>query len=208
MKLRSAIIAVIFVLIFATAQLILDSSNLGQVYAQIPTVSIPTVTGTASGPMVTVRPDSGEAQINVRSGPGTSYDKVGVLLVGQTVPAKGRSSGGDWIMVEYVGAPGNIAWVHAPLVSLSSGNLPVVEPPPTPTPLVTNTIDPTLAAQFIVTVEPSRLPTFTEPPPIVYPTFPAAQAAPQRAGIPMGLVIIVLASVGLFVGLFTLAQGK
>jgi hypothetical protein len=179
------------------------------VLAQIPTVDIPTVTGTPSGPIVTVKQDAGENQINVRAGPGTYYDKVGVLLLGQTAPAKGKSSGGDWILIEYIGAPNNAAWVHAPLVSIPPGTtLPVVEPPPTPTPQVTNTIDPTLAAQFIITVAPTRLPTFTAPPPLAIPTFQAVSASQQRGGIPMGLVIISLAAVGLFIGLFSLAQRR
>jgi len=177
-------------------------------FAQIPTLDIPTVTGTPSGPMITVRPDSGEAQINVRSGPGTYYDKVGLLLVGQSVPAKGKSPGGDWIMIEYIGAPGNTAWVHTPLVSVSSGILPIVEPPPTPTPLITNTIDPTLAAQFIITAAPSRLPTFTAPPPLSVPTFVSAPSETVRNSLPMGIVIISLAAIGIFIGLFTLAQTK
>ena len=50
------------------------------------------------------------------------------------------------------------------------GPLPIVEPPPSPTPQYTATIDPTLAAQFVITIQPTRLPTFTEPAPIVIPT--------------------------------------
>ncbi len=178
------------------------------VHAQVPTVDIPTVTSSPSGPMIKVRADAGEEQINVRSGPGTFYDKVGVLLIGQTAPAKGRSTGGEWIMVEYLGAPGNVAWVYAPLVDiLSPSLLTVVEAPPTPTPVMTNTIDPTLAAQFVVTSEPTRLATFTAPPPLNLPTFEPVMAS-SRGGIPMGLVIIGLAAIGLSIGLFTLAQGK
>lgn len=178
------------------------------VYAQVPTVDIPTVTSSPSGPMIKVRADADQEQINVRSGPGTFYDKVGVLLIGQTAPAKGRSTGGEWIMVEYLGAPGNVAWVYAPLVDvLSPLLLPVVEAPPTPTPVMTNTIDPTLAAQFIVTIEPTRLSTFTAPPPLNLPTFEPAIAS-SRGGLPIGLVIVGLAAIGLSIGLFTLAQGK
>ncbi len=174
---------------------------------QQPTVAIPTVTGTPQGPIVTVRED-GEPVINVRSGPGIFYTKVGVMLKGQTLPAIGKSTGGDWILIEYPGVTGGEAWVYSPFVNLSPGAvLPIVEPPPTPTPLFTNTIDPTLAAQFIVTVMPTRLPTFTEPAPINIPTYEAAEWS-GTDGLPMGLVIIALFSIGAFIGLFTLAQGK
>jgi len=174
---------------------------------QQPTVSIPTVTGTPQGPIITVRED-GEAVINVRSGPGIFYTKVGVMLKGQTLPAIGKSTGGDWILIKYPGVTGGEAWVYAPFVSLSPGSvLPIVEPPPSPTPLYTNTIDPTLAAQFVVTIMPTRLPTFTEPAPINIPTYEAAGWSGTE-GLPMGLVIIALFSIGAFIGLFTLAQGK
>ncbi|MEJ5201103.1 MAG: SH3 domain-containing protein [Anaerolineales bacterium] len=178
------------------------------VMAQAPTVDIPTVTSSPSGPMITVRPDADQQQINVRSGPGTFYDKVGVLLVGQQAPAKGRSAGGEWILIEYPGVPSGTAWVYAPLVNLTPGELPIVEAPPTPTPLLTSTIDPTLAAQFIVTVAPTRLPTFTEPPPLSIPTFPPNPTAGTAGGIPMGLIIVSIAAVGIIIGIFTFAQSR
>jgi uncharacterized protein YraI len=174
--------------------------------SQQPTVQIATVTSTPSGPMITVRSDQ-EEYINVRSGPGIFYEKVGVLLKGQQAPAKGRSAGGDWIIIDYPGVPGGIAWVYAPFVNLTPGNLPIVEPPPTPTALFTPTIDPTLAAQFIVTTAPTRLPTFTPPPPLVVPTFSASNGG-KLAGIPAGFIIVSLLAGGIFLGLFSLTQGR
>ena len=177
--------------------------------AQIPTGTIATVTGTPTGPVVTVRLDIDQPQINVRAGPGTTYDKVGVLLVGQSAIAKGRTLGGDWILIIYDGAPGNEAWVHQSLVNITPGELPVVEPPAMPTPLVTLTIDPTMAAQFVVTIAPTRLPTFTPPPPLQIPTYAAdTNAGGIASKVPMGMVIIGLAAVGLFLGLFAIAQGR
>lgn len=179
-----------------------------KILAQAPTVDIPTVTSSPSGQLATVKEDADQMQINVRSGPGTFYDKVGVLLANQTVPAKGRSAGGDWILIDYPGVANGLAWVYAPLVNLTPGNLPVVEPPPTPTPLATVTIDPTLAAQFVITMVPTRLPTFTEPAPLVIPTFQEVSKAGTQGGIPMGLVIIGITALGTLIGIFTLAQGR
>jgi hypothetical protein len=109
-------------------------------------------------------------EINVRSGPGVDYALVGRLPEGAQVPAIGRSIGGDWVQIRFAEAEGGIAWVYAYLVTLS-GEVPLVEPPPTPTPRTTPTVDPTLAAQFIVEIAPTRLPTFTPPPPLVIPTY-------------------------------------
>jgi hypothetical protein len=72
---------------------------------------------------------------------------------------------------------------------------------------MTATIDPTLAAQFIVTVAPTRLPTFTPPPPLVIPTFqnPTAAVVP---GVPMGLIIVVLFTIGVLLGVFSFVQRR
>jgi len=167
----------------------------------------PTVTSTASGPMAVVVPGP-EPQINIRSGPGTTYDKVGVLLVGQKAPAKGRSSGGLWVMIEYPGVPGGVAWVWSAYVRIEPNvELPIIEPPPTPTPLVTNTIDPTLAAKFVVTLAPTRLPTYTPPPPLSIPTFEAESGA-TVGNVPMGFIIAGLAALGLLFGLISFAQSR
>ena len=178
------------------------------VSAQIPTVDIATVTGTAIGPYIVVRQDAEQTQINVRSGPGTFYDKVGVLLTGQQVPAKGRSVGGEWVYIEYPGVTGSAAWVYSPLVEVFGGELSIVEPPPTPTPLITATIDPTLAAQFVVTNAPTRLPTYTEPAPLAIPTFNAVENDQGVAGIPVGMIILVIFGLGVLLGVVSMAQGR
>lgn len=175
--------------------------------AQIPTGSVPTVTSTPLGAYITVK--SGEQdQINLRAGPSSVYyDIVGVLVVGQQVPALGVSSGGDWIQVAYPGAPGGVAWVYEPLITVS-GSLPIIDPPPTPTPRVTPTIDPTLAAQFLIEVPPTRLPTYTPAPPISIPTFPAEASAATTDRVPMGMLIVGMAALGLFGMLISFLRGR
>ncbi len=163
---------------------------------QQPTVSIPTVTGTPTGPIAIVWSDP-EEQINVRSGPGVFYPQVGILQNRQEVPALGTTPGGLWVQIRYPGVEGGIAWVYAPLIRVT-GELPYVESPPTPTPLVTPTLDPTLAAQFVVQLEPTRLPTFTPPPPLIVPTFTPATSTSQAPTLPMGLIITGLTVVGFF----------
>jgi hypothetical protein len=181
---------------------------LAEEHSQVPTVAIPTVTGTPPGAVVTVIRTGDQDQVNVRSGPGTiGYDIIGVLVVTQSAPALGRTPGGDWIQIAYPGVPGGVAWVYAPLVDLV-GTVPIVEPPPTPTPRVTPTIDPTLAAQFLIDVQPTRLPTYTAPPPITIPTFEPVNALGSNSRLPMGLVIVGLTVLGFFGMLISVLRGR
>jgi SH3-like domain-containing protein len=176
------------------------------VAAQQPTVSIPTVTSSPIGKMATVNQD--QEQINVRAGPSQDYPIVGVLQQGERVPALGRSVGGDWVEIAYPIVDGGVAWVYSYLVSISGGELPIIVPPPTPTPRVTPTIDPTLAAQFIIVVGPTRLPTFTQPPPLSIPTYSASIDNNSQGGFPMGFIIIGLAVIGLFGFVISIFRGR
>ena len=172
---------------------------------QPPTVSIATVTGTPTGPVVVV-PD----QVNVRTGPNTEYQLIGVLIAGQTAPAIGRTAGGDWIQIAYAGVPNNIAWVYSPFVVLDPPGafLPIIEPPATATPRVTPTIDPTLAAQFNLSdVTATRLPTFTAAPPIIQPTIAAPELG-ASTGIPPVLTIAGLVLIGTFGVLISVLRGN
>jgi uncharacterized protein YraI len=186
----------------------LTSSVRMQASAQQPTVAIPTVTSTKLGPIVTVNQD--QEQINVRAGPGVGdeYPIVGVLEQGEKVPAIGRSPGGDWIEIVYPTVNGGVAWVYAYLVTVSGGELPIVAPPPTATPRITPTIDPTLAAQLIVEIGPTRMPTFTPPPPVQMPTYTQVPAISVAGGLPLGFIIIGMAVVGLFGLLISVFRGR
>ena len=164
-----------------------------------------TVTSTPTGPKILV-PD----QVNVRLGPGTDYDQVGVLNSGQEAPAIGRSPGGDWIMITYAGVSGNVAWVYSPLVTLVNlgpEGLPIIEPPATPTPRITPTIDPTLASQFNLGAGlATRLPTYTPAPDVAYPTFEPGD--PSRSGVPPILPIAGLVIIGAFGLLVSVLRGR
>lgn len=175
--------------------------------AQIPTGSIPTVTGTPVGAVVVVL-ESEQGFINLRAGPSTvAYEIVGMLVAGQTAPALGRTKGGDWIEVAYPGVPGGVAWVWSDLVEVR-GTLPIVESPPTPTPHITATIDPTLAAQFLVEAPPTRLPTFTAPPPFSQPTLPVDAPMATSGRLPLGMVIIGMAAIGMIGLLLSFLGGR
>ncbi len=179
----------------------------GELIAQQPTVAIPTVTGTPEGVTATVLLDQ-EDPVNVRSGPGVFFDKVGVLLPGQKVSVSGRSAGGDWVMIVYPGAPDNYGWVYSPVIYISPGELQIIEPPSTPTPEVTQTINPTLAAQFITTPNPTRMPTYTPGDPLVVPMYTDTYQTSFLGGIPMGLVIIILVGLGGLLALFSFIRSR
>ena len=139
-----------------------------------------------------------EPQIHVRMGPSSSvFPIVGNLPTGSTAPALGRSPGGDWIQIEYPGAPNNKGWVYSPLVKVSPGTLRVIAPPPTPLPPATSTIDPTLAAQFNIVPTNTRLPTFTPPPSLTVLSFTDAATANSRNSVPLATIIIALATLGI-----------
>src|SRR5512140_1120043 len=130
---RQGFVKILLVIFFAAGAVFVSIGSPAQAMgvAQQATTSVPTVTGTPSGPMAVVIPGP-ETQINLRSGPNTIYDKVGVLLVGQKVPAKGRSPGGTWVQVEYPGVPGGLAWIFSTYIRIEPPmELPVVEIPPT-----------------------------------------------------------------------------
>jgi len=179
------------------------------VLAQQPTGSIPTVTGTAVGPVVTVDSSLPEP-IHVYDGPSSfDYPSIGVLLPNETAPAIGRAKGKeDWIQIRYLGVPGSIGWIYGLYVSLSPGALlPLVEVPPTPTPFATPTINPTLEAAFIGQQTPTRLPTFTPPPPLDVPSFNEGPN-PSATGIPAGLLILSLGLFGFFGAVISYLRGR
>jgi hypothetical protein len=178
------------------------------VLAQQPTGSIPTVTGTPEGPVVTV--DQSIPVIRVYAGPGSfDYPAIGVLLGNESAPAIGRARDReDWIQIRYPGVPGSIGWVYGLYVKLSPGALlPLVDIPATPTAIATPTINPTLEAAFIGQQTPTRLPTFTPPAPLDLPNFTDAPGASTR-GIPAGLLIVSLGLFGFLGAVISYLRGR
>lgn len=181
----------------------------GTVLAQQPTGSVPTVTGTAEGPVITV--DQSIPVIRVYAGPSSfDYPSIGVLLGNEKAPAVGRARDReDWIQIIYHGVRGSsTGWVYGLYVSLSAGaRLPLVDIPATPTPLATPTINPTLQAAFIGQQTPTRLPTFTPAPQIEQPSFVEAPDTPP-IGIPTGLLILSLGLFGFLGAVISYLRGR
>lgn len=76
--------------------------------------------------------------LNFRSGPGTNYPILATLTQGQIIPVTGRLGDNSWYQLNL----GNFGWVSSQYVSLYGAycvNVPIIAPPASPTPNVTNT---------------------------------------------------------------------
>jgi len=208
MSLRKSLIMITSMILVLAFIIMNSNKGIRNVSAQQPTGSIPTVTGTPKGPMASLKPGITENFVNVRSGPSSvQFDIIGIIYIGELVPVKGKSIGGDWLLIEYPGVVNGEGWIWALYMDITPGEIPVVEMPPTPQPKVTFTIDPTMASQFMTTPIATRLPTFTPPPALVIPTY--EQDNPQKfAGVPIGFIIIILLGLGIITSLFTYFQSR
>jgi len=185
--------------------LVIFSLPTGKVYAQQPTGSIATVTGTPTGPMVTVYSD--QLFIDVYAGPSSyNYDRIGILAAGEKAPALGYSLDGNWIEIVYMGVSSGKGWVYGPFVSISPGSLPKLAAPATLAPRTTPTLDPTFVAAFGLQLEPTHLPTFTPPPSLKLPTFAADTSGGSK--VPIGFVILVLALIGILGAVISFLRGN
>ena len=131
--------------------------------------------------------------INVRTGPSSfDYPIIGTLPVGGTAPAIGRSPAGEWIQIVFPDGPRGTGWVYAANVSLSPGaTLPIVEPPPTPTPPEAPTLNPTYVAAFQIVPTSTRLPTFTSAPPLTFPTYANPANASSNRNVTTWVIVIL-----------------
>jgi len=170
----------------------------------------PTLTPTPSGPVVVAYQDD---PVNVRNGPGTEYDQVGILVKGQTAPILGVAQVGPytWFRIVYIGGPDNTAWVYKDVVRVVGDLLtvPAVTPPPTPTVRPTSTPG-GAAAEGAATPGPgaTRMPTFTAPPPVIRPTLLPVQGVRQAGGVPPAMIILSLLVVGVLSGVASLARRR
>ncbi len=84
------------------------------------------------------------ANVNIRRGPGTNYDILGVLLTGQQAEITGRNSDATWWQIKFSGTQDGRGWVSAAYASAQNiANVPIVAaPPPPPPPPPTPTPDP------------------------------------------------------------------
>jgi uncharacterized protein YraI len=101
-----------------------------------PTLPTPLAGTSTSIPTFTVTPATVagtlKMQVNVRSGPGTGYQSLGLLNAGQTVQVTAQSSDGTWFQVLYPTAPGGLGWVSAQFLDTGSKPVPSLTSQVTP----------------------------------------------------------------------------
>ena len=95
--------------------------------AQIPVIKSGTGNGSGLSGLVTQK-------INVRNGPGTTYDTLGILNPNDVVFMTGKSPSGAWIQIEYANAPDGKGWAASEFLKIDNADsLPVIgdtEPSP------------------------------------------------------------------------------
>jgi hypothetical protein len=165
----------------------------------------------ATPTLPTLRAEAYDQDVNVRSGPGTDYDRVGTLVRGQSgaILAQAQTYG-VWLKIVYIGGPDNTGWVAQDVVKVIGdlGQAPTVMPPPTPTlpPAPIQAITTTVEAT--ATLAAGRLPTFTAPPPVVHPTLLPVQGLQDASGFPPAVLIISLFVLGGFGALISLLRRR
>jgi uncharacterized protein YraI len=84
--------------------------------------------------------------LNVRSGPGTSYEVLGALQPGTELTLLARSADGGWFQIAYPADSDERGWVIGEFLEIQGApdQLPVAEAPPAPTPISEATVAPTV----------------------------------------------------------------
>ncbi len=106
----------------------------------------PIFTPTPAVPMVSVT-----VETNCRSGPGTAYQALGILFVGDTAQVVGRNAESTYWIIKLPSNQAISCWLwgkYASVVGSTSG-LPVSTPPPTPTPAATPTPAVSFGVEFV-----------------------------------------------------------
>ena len=89
--------------------------------------------------------------VNIRTGPGTNYDIIGVLYAGSYLNVIGQNSSGTWYVIDY---QGRRAWISGSVTTLEGpcAGLQVYTAPPTPTPRPPTAVPTSAAPQISFTV--------------------------------------------------------
>lgn len=99
--------------------------------------------------------------LNLRSGPGTNFERISVLSAGTVVPIIGRTGANDWWQVRVNTVVGWISASFTTVFGICTG-VPVVATPPPPTsvqPTATNTPPPPTNTLTLTPVPPTPTPT-------------------------------------------------
>ncbi|MBU4224558.1 MAG: SH3 domain-containing protein, partial [Chloroflexi bacterium] len=94
------------------------------------TAGLPVVEIQDSDPAVTGKATQ---QLNVRSGPGTDYNVLGMIQPDTVMLLTGKNENATWLQIEYAGGPGGRGWVTAAYVQANdTASLPLLNASGTP----------------------------------------------------------------------------
>jgi uncharacterized protein YraI len=111
-------------------QILYPASPEGSGWVTAQYVKIPTGTQVPLQPTPTPPGPTGRViqRLNVRSGPGTTFNSIGILEPGASVSLTGKNSTASWLQITYTAGPGGIGWVIAQYIQTdSTGDLPVLD---------------------------------------------------------------------------------
>lgn len=123
-----------------TADVIVPVDVAGTPTASLTPIFTTTETLTPS-PAFTITPIVPQIRVSVatncRVGPGKVYDRIGTLLVGQVADIVGRDATGNYWYIRNPNQSNSFCWLWGQYATLSGNTaaLPMITPPPTPTPM-------------------------------------------------------------------------
>lgn len=169
--------------------IIIDPSKKPDQSGTLTPTSVPSVTTTLCLPIV-----SPIQNANVRRGPGTLYNIVADLRIGETAAIIGRNNDSSWWRIEMPTTTSTEFWIANSIVSLPCdvSSVPIVPTPvpptltptptftptPTPTPTTTPTVSPTITSTPVVTSTPTLIPDRIAPV-VVISHFPKAPTSSE-----------------------------
>ncbi len=104
-----------------------------------------TPTATPEGVVITIM----NARQNIRTGPSTDYDVIAQAQEGDQFAAIGATADNLWVVIDYRGRQG---WLFTDILEVFGdlNSLPIIDPPPTPTPGFTPTPIPAQEADIVI----------------------------------------------------------
>ncbi|MBZ0295922.1 MAG: SH3 domain-containing protein, partial [Anaerolineae bacterium] len=105
----------------------------------------PQATPTPQGVVVTIE----SVRQNIRTGPSTQYDVIAQAQEGDQFQVIGATADNQWVVIDYRGRQG---WLFVDILDVfgNLNSLPIIDPPPTPTPGFTPTPVPPQEADIVI----------------------------------------------------------
>ncbi len=139
-----------------TMELILPAGGGSLVFTDLGVADAPPPdTGEPPTDLATPAPDkpmgrvTGQSGVNIRTGPGTYYTRIGWAPYGAESEIIGQSADREWWVIPVSGAPNDIGWVASVYIEATNAqNVPIFSTPPPPTPTLAPTVEATAVPEI------------------------------------------------------------